>query len=91
MAVDKHVRILLKKTNKMVLLVLKVDPAIEQYAEMRSLQYMYFRWTPKTVTKTVILGLVVPLFVGYLAFATEGKWSFRGKGINDKLTDNHNK
>ncbi|CCJ30788.1 unnamed protein product [Pneumocystis jirovecii] len=71
--------------------VLKIDPAIERYAEMRSSQYMYFRWTPKTVTKSIVLGVVVPLFIGYFAFATEGKWDFRGKGINDKLTENRDK
>ncbi|KAG4301816.1 hypothetical protein PCANB_002077 [Pneumocystis canis] len=69
--------------------VLKVDPAIERYAEMRRSQYLYFKWTPKTVTKVFTLGVIIPLFISYIAFSTEGKWDFRGKGINDKLTEDH--
>lgn len=68
--------------------ILQTDPAIERYSEMRASQHMYFRWTPKTTTKTFLLGLVIPFCIGYLAFSTEGKWNFRGKGINDKLTEN---
>ncbi|KAG5440661.1 hypothetical protein PCK2_000249 [Pneumocystis canis] len=69
--------------------VLKIDPAIERYAEMRRSQYLYFKWTPRIVAKVLTFGIIIPLFINYIGFSTEGKWDFRGKGIYDSLTEDH--
>ncbi|EMR11052.1 hypothetical protein PNEG_00651 [Pneumocystis murina B123] len=55
---------------------------------MRASQHTYFKWTPKTVVASLVLGIFVPSCIGYLALITEGRWNFRGKGIKDKLTEN---
>ncbi|KTW28936.1 hypothetical protein T552_01564 [Pneumocystis carinii B80] len=38
---------------------------------MRASQHKYFKWTPRTVLVSLVLGIFVPGCIGYIALMTE--------------------
>ncbi|KAI5856920.1 hypothetical protein BZA05DRAFT_386608 [Tricharina praecox] len=63
------------------------DPAFVRYATLNTNRYRYFRWTPRTAKFTFLYVAVIPTVLGYLAFATDGKWEFRGKKRGDPIRE----
>jgi len=56
--------------------VLKVDPAIERWAEMRANQYKHFAWSRRSTRLGLFFGVFVPVGLAWLAFKTNNKWDF---------------
>ncbi|KAK4504804.1 hypothetical protein PRZ48_002766 [Zasmidium cellare] len=50
-------------------------------------RHEFFRWTPRTAWLTVTYVVAVPAAFVYMAFATEGKWEFRGKLKGDTISE----
>ncbi|KAG5634258.1 hypothetical protein H0H81_002689 [Sphagnurus paluster] len=56
--------------------LVKEDPAIERFNNMRERAYLNFRWTKKT-TRTAIVGVIIlPGMVYWLASKYQGKFDW---------------
>ncbi|KAA8911727.1 hypothetical protein FN846DRAFT_934598 [Sphaerosporella brunnea] len=67
--------------------VLHEDPAIIKYSNLNTNRFRYFRWTPRTAKLNFIYVIAVPALLGYVAYATEGKFEFRGKRRGDSVSE----
>ncbi|PSS22376.1 hypothetical protein M430DRAFT_137554 [Amorphotheca resinae ATCC 22711] len=66
---------------------LAMDPALVKYNNLVVNRHKYFRWTKRTVGITFAYVVAFPAFIGALAYATDGKWDFRGKRRGDVLSE----
>ena len=57
---------------------LRKDPAIEQFARMRDSTQNYFRINKKSGSFLLIVGVALPLAVGYLSYHTHGQIQLTG-------------
>ncbi|KAK7535058.1 NADH:ubiquinone oxidoreductase 6.6kD subunit [Phyllosticta citribraziliensis] len=67
--------------------ILHDDAAMQKIADIGPNRYKYFRWTPRTAWYSIAYAIVVPSVVGYLAYATEGKYYMRGKRRGDVIKE----
>lgn len=50
---------------------LKIDPAIERWAHLRENTHLYFKWNKRTTQRTLFWGVVIPVGLTALAYATD--------------------
>lgn len=50
---------------------LKVDPAIERWANLRENTHLYFKWNKRNTRRTLFWGVAVPVGLTVLAYATD--------------------
>ncbi|KAI8060786.1 hypothetical protein BC940DRAFT_311335 [Gongronella butleri] len=65
---------------------LKVDPAIERWAHMRENTHLYFGWNKRTTRRSLFWGIVIPVGLTALAYATDRKWNMAAAQTSDDLT-----
>ncbi|CCE32522.1 hypothetical protein E4U22_003574 [Claviceps purpurea] len=65
----------------------KPDPAFLKMQAMNKVRHQYFRFNARTAKITTIYMVVVPSIIGYIAWKTDGMFSFRGKLKGDTIYD----
>lgn len=63
------------------------DPAFIKYANLNTHRFRYFRWTPRSAKVTFLYAVAFPMFIGSIAYMTEGKYEFRGKRRGDPISE----
>ncbi|KAK4146252.1 uncharacterized protein C8A04DRAFT_26070 [Dichotomopilus funicola] len=66
---------------------MSIDPAFARLENMQRNRYKYFRWNRKTAFVSFMYIIVVPSFVAYLGYATDGLWELRGKRRGNPISE----
>ncbi|CAO3652667.1 unnamed protein product [Cunninghamella echinulata] len=64
---------------------LKADPAIEQWASLRENTHLYFAWNKRNTRRSLFWGVVIPIGLTALAYATDRKWNFSAAQTKEDL------
>ncbi|KAI8372088.1 hypothetical protein EDC96DRAFT_606440 [Choanephora cucurbitarum] len=69
---------------------LKVDPSIERWAHLRENTHLYFNWNKRNTRRTWLWGVIVPVGLTAIAYATDRKWNFAASQTKEDMNNQRN-